>query len=215
MIKIAIANKLLYIADQISFSHLNFSAKKTIQYIYDSSLNIKKVVNGISSSEFKYHHILTDRPNMVLDKLFHIYNKIEAAGGLVQNERGQFLMIRRNNKWDLPKGKAEKGETPELTAIREVEEECGLIINGLHKSLTTTFHSYDIEKKKVIKVNYWFLMSASSNQPLKAQEEEGIDQVIWMNMDEVKNALKDSYEAIKDVFNAYLESTFHNIQPSL
>ena len=49
---------------------------------------------------------------------------IEAAGGLVYNIENQLLMIFRNNKWDLPKGKLEVGENIQECAIREVEEEC-------------------------------------------------------------------------------------------
>lgn len=54
------------------------------------------------------------------------YKNIEAAGGLVLRSDGHFLGIFRLGKWDLPKGKAEKGESMETTALREVEEECGI-----------------------------------------------------------------------------------------
>jgi len=37
--------------------------------------------------------------------------KIIAAGGLVTNENNELLMIFRRGKWDLPKGKADEGET--------------------------------------------------------------------------------------------------------
>ena len=52
--------------------------------------------------------------------------KIIAAGGLVTNENNELLMIFRRGKWDLPKGKLDKGETIEECAIREVEEETGI-----------------------------------------------------------------------------------------
>jgi 8-oxo-dGTP pyrophosphatase MutT (NUDIX family) len=52
---------------------------------------------------------------------------IEAAGGLVLNERGNLLMIFRRGKWDLPKGKRDAGESIETCAVREVEEETGLV----------------------------------------------------------------------------------------
>ena len=51
---------------------------------------------------------------------------IQAAGGLVNNEKDEILMIFRRGKWDLPKGKLDKGETLEECAVREVEEETGL-----------------------------------------------------------------------------------------
>ena len=37
------------------------------------------------------------------------YILIQAAGGLVYNSKNQLLMIFRNGKWDLPKGKLEVG----------------------------------------------------------------------------------------------------------
>ena len=52
---------------------------------------------------------------------------IHAAGGLVQNTNGDFLFMERNNTLDLPKGKLEKGESDEEGALREVEEETGVL----------------------------------------------------------------------------------------
>ena len=62
---------------------------------------------------------------------------VEASGGLVFNKDGDILMIFRNGKWDLPKGKLEIGESVEECAIREVEEECGIVgLNIIDKLLT-------------------------------------------------------------------------------
>ena len=54
----------------------------------------------------------------------HIH--IEAAGGLVVNAAGKLLVIERLGVWDLPKGKLESGETAQVAALREIEEECGI-----------------------------------------------------------------------------------------
>ena len=51
---------------------------------------------------------------------------ILAGGGVVTNEHGDLLMIFRRGKWDLPKGKLDKGETIEACALREVTEETGV-----------------------------------------------------------------------------------------
>jgi ADP-ribose pyrophosphatase YjhB (NUDIX family) len=50
---------------------------------------------------------------------------VMAAGGLVENEHGEILLIYRKKHWDLPKGKLDAGETLEECAVREVEEETG------------------------------------------------------------------------------------------
>ena len=51
-----------------------------------------------------------------------------AAGVLLmtREEPRQFLLMRHPDRWDLPKGHAEQGESPEQTAMREMVEETGL-----------------------------------------------------------------------------------------
>lgn len=57
---------------------------------------------------------------------------VEAAGGIVWREKHgetQVLLVHRPryDDWSFPKGKADPGEAPEETALREVEEETGLV----------------------------------------------------------------------------------------
>jgi 8-oxo-dGTP pyrophosphatase MutT (NUDIX family) len=90
---------------------------------------------------------------------------IEAAGGLVLNERGNLLMIFRRGKWDLPKGKRDAGESIETCAVREVEEETGLAGVQLMKAVGQTNHSYldPFTNLPTLKITYWFMMYASSS----------------------------------------------------
>ncbi len=80
------------------------------------------------------------------DKLSNIiasfYKKQVAAGGLVRNPENKILAIYRRKHWDMPKGKAEAGETIPQTALREVKEETGLQNVDLHDFITTTYHSF-------------------------------------------------------------------------
>ena len=79
-------------------------------------------------------YITIHEPNGVIqlesEESFKDYTKdkviIEAAGGLVFNEKNELLMIFRRGFWDLPKGKVDEGETLEQCAVREVQEETGL-----------------------------------------------------------------------------------------
>ncbi len=50
------------------------------------------------------------------------------AGGCVINENGEVLLQKRTDfdAWGFPGGAIEFGETPEMTAIREIKEETGL-----------------------------------------------------------------------------------------
>lgn len=126
------------------------------------------------------------------------FRYVQAAGGLVFNNEGDFLAIFRNKKWDLPKGHLKKGERPEYGGMREVEEECG--INGLsiHKPLANTFHIYD-RKGLVLKKTFWYTMKSDFSEELVPQIEEGITKVEWKSRTEVKEMMKNSYPIIQDL----------------
>lgn len=127
------------------------------------------------------------------------YTLIEAAGGLVFNCEKKALMIFRNGKWDLPKGKLELGELIEECAIREVEEECGIQELQIDNKLIDTYHTYVLNNTKVLKKTYWFKMRTDFTGDLRPQIEEGITKVEWCNKQEVNKRLENSFENIKDV----------------
>jgi len=124
----------------------------------------------------------------------------KAAGGKVFNSIKEVLFIYRFNKWDLPKGKLEKGESIEQCAIREVEEECGISNLMIENKLETTYHIFERKGKIIFKITYWFLMSTKYSGMLKPQIEEGIDQVVFKNQQSAKQALENTYENIKLLF---------------
>jgi ADP-ribose pyrophosphatase YjhB (NUDIX family) len=125
---------------------------------------------------------------------------VEAAGGKVLNSNQEILFFYRFDRCDLPKGHVEKGEHKKVTAIREVEEECG--INGLliEKELETTYHLFFYKDQLHLKVTYWYLMSTSHSGELVPQLEEGITQVVFKNKEEVLKALENTYPNIKLLF---------------
>ena len=54
--------------------------------------------------------------------------KTESAGGVVVSKKGKILLTnQRGNSWSLPKGHIEEGEDPKAAAIREIEEETGIM----------------------------------------------------------------------------------------
>jgi len=125
---------------------------------------------------------------------------VEAAGGLVFNKDGYILMIFRNGKWDLPKGKLEIGESVEECAIREVEEECGISGLIIENKIKDTYHTYDLEGEKILKRTYWYKMNTDFNGKLTPQIEEGITKVSWVGKDQISEKLKNSYGNISDIF---------------
>ena len=132
------------------------------------------------------------------------FKVISAAGGLVLNQKKEILFIFRGKKWDLPKGRIEKGESIEETAVREVEEECGIKNLKIEKPLLTTYHIF-YQKENRIKKTYWFLMHTNFRGKLTPQLEEGITEVVFKSESETNEALKSTYANIKLVYNAYKE----------
>lgn len=129
--------------------------------------------------------------------------KVEVAGGgLVLNEGKEILFIFRNDKWDLPKGRIEEGESIETTAIREVEEECGIGDLEIKQPLLTTWHIYFSNEYR-LKETHWFLMESNYHGELHPQIEEGITEVKFIGNQEIDSVLRNSYSNIKLTYQAY------------
>jgi 8-oxo-dGTP pyrophosphatase MutT (NUDIX family) len=127
---------------------------------------------------------------------------IQAAGGLVSNKNDEILMIFRRGKWDLPKGKLDKGETLEQCAVREVEEETGLRNIALQKALLTTYHTYHESGKFILKESHWYTMTISDKQPLVPQAEEDIAEARWVKKTQLPELMNNTFPSIKDVLAA-------------
>jgi 8-oxo-dGTP pyrophosphatase MutT (NUDIX family) len=124
---------------------------------------------------------------------------VPAAGGLVDNGKGEYLMIFRKGSWDLPKGKLDKGETLEECAVREVQEETGLKHIKLGEALATTYHTYTEFGKPILKESYWYWMQAPGKQKMKPQLEEGISEIIWADPANVQKLAPLSYPSIREL----------------
>lgn len=133
------------------------------------------------------------------DFFFHHFTLIQAAGGLVENEQGEWLIIFRRGKWDLPKGKMDEGETPEQTAIREVMEETGLEKVILSNHILDTYHIYTEYGKQILKETFWYRMKITSEQSLTPQTEEDIEQVKWIKPTDWNLYANESYASIREV----------------
>ena len=135
----------------------------------------------------------------------HMFKVIEAAGGLVKNKNNELLFIRRMGKWDLPKGKIEKGESLEQAALREVEEETGLKELILEEFLNNTFHIYtERNGEKILKTTYWFKMTYVGNSQPIPQKEEGISEVSFKNEEMINNeVMRMTFENIRLILDDY------------
>lgn len=155
----------------------------------------------ISELKFKTPH-----PALLFELVKSCYDRfITAAGGLVVNERGRLLVIFRNGKWDLPKGKIEAGEPTDQGALREVKEETGLQRVTIEKEFTRTWHTYMLGGKRVLKETVWYLMSSDAAET-RPQTEEGITRIEWISADELPKISANTYENIL----LLLEKFFHS-----
>jgi len=133
---------------------------------------------------------------------FKKFTIIQAAGGLVRNENDEILLIFRRGKWDLPKGKLDKGEDLAECAAREVQEETGLTDVSIEAPLTVTYHTYHEGTKFILKESHWYSMRAKGDQPLTPQTEEDIHAIKWVAENELDPYKKESFPAIVDVLEA-------------
>jgi ADP-ribose pyrophosphatase YjhB (NUDIX family) len=167
----------------------------------------KKFIKNILSRKGKEQVIIWSAANGGgwKDDLLKIFKRIDAAGGVVKNEKGDLLFIFRLGKWDLPKGKLTKNETPEDGAKREVMEETGLKELELLKPLTTTYHIYERKGKRILKKTRWFEMSASGTQRLIPEAKENIEEVRWMAVDELAPVYENTYALVKELLLRFEE----------
>ena len=109
------------------------------------------------------------------------------------------LMIFRNGKWDLPKGKLEIDEDIKTCAMREVEEECGITGLSIIQKLIDTYHTYELKGEKILKQTFWFKMNTNFNSILKPQTEEGITEVVWVDKKDIAEKLENSFANINEL----------------
>ena len=113
------------------------------------------------------------------------FDTVESCG-LVVFRGNSVLLIKREDKWDLPKGKHEEGESYRQTALRETDEETGLLANTIEISsyLIPTQHFTKYELKHQLKTTYWFLAKykGPDDHVLFPQEDEGITDVQWVSL---------------------------------
>jgi 8-oxo-dGTP pyrophosphatase MutT (NUDIX family) len=132
---------------------------------------------------------------------------VQAAGGVVVR-KNKILFIYRNEKWDLPKGKIDRGETAREAALREVEEECGILGHSIVKRLPPTYHMYISPYKKnrgewIFKETFWFEMKYTGSETGTPQQEEGITQIKWFSKKQLDEVWENTYKNLRSIILLY------------
>jgi ADP-ribose pyrophosphatase YjhB (NUDIX family) len=128
------------------------------------------------------------------------FREVNAAGGLVSNRRGDYLLISRSGLWDLPKGHQEAGEDIEVTALREVQEETGVEELELRRLICITDHVYLRGGVWHLKHTWWYDMLYTNPTDLTPQREEDISKAAWVAKSSLPPFLKNTYPSIQEVF---------------
>lgn len=171
------------------------------KYFLLNQKSIKEAIELLSNKKLTIAYIYHPNNEEILNKFTKKIPLVVAAGGVVTNKEGKVLFIYRNNKWDLPKGKIDKGETLEECALREVAEETGVQELKIENMLKVTYHIFKRNGRYKLKEVHWYAMKTSYKGELVGQADEGIEKVRWKGPHKIAKALENSYTNIKILFD--------------
>ena len=202
MYKIFHENKAL-IFPKIEGDALKFDATSQESDRYDADLLCNFLPEWLDErdpGDTFIHEVGEDAVALALKETFRM---APAAGGVVVKD-GKFVSIVRKGIPDLPKGHIEKGETPEVAALREVEEETGIGKLHIINELPSTWHCYLEHDEWTLKRTYWYLMESEETIQPKPQTEEGITEIKLIGNEEIEDFLKNTFRSISEILGKEL-----------
>ena len=205
-IKIFVDESPIYITDELSAELKKKSNDDDVLFITDMNKIIVDTILVALKTDKKEVIILVDNIDHAKDIFFTHFINIEAAGGIVQNEKKEILFIFRRGKWDLPKGKIENDETPEICAAREIEEETGVKNLILKHKIGETYHIYKENETMILKTSHWFYFISNEQQDTAAQTEEDISEVKWIHTRSIKEPMANTYQNIRDILSVFFDT---------
>ena len=202
MYKIFQENKAL-VFPKIDGNTLNFDATPQESDRYDADLLCNFLPEWINDRDPGDTFIHEVGENAVALALKETFRMAPAAGGIVVKD-GKFVSIVRKGIPDLPKGHIEKGETPEVAALREVEEETGIGNLKIVKELPSTWHCYFEHEAWSLKRTFWYIMSTTETIQPKPQTEEGITEIKLIGNEDIEDFLKNTFRNISEILGKEL-----------
>lgn len=178
----------------------NLSDTGDNKYFLLNQDSIGQAIKTLKKKKLPEAYIYHPNHEEILKKFTEKIPLVVAAGGVVTNLEGKVLFIYRNDKWDLPKGRLDKGESLEACAIREVMEETGVKELRIENFLNTTYHIFRNSGTYTLKEVHWFAMKTEYTGKLKGEKKEGIVKVKWKGPKKIRKALENSYANIRTLF---------------
>ncbi|GBL36059.1 diadenosine hexaphosphate hydrolase [Filimonas sp.] len=201
MIKIILNNKRILLTEDYQAAMKQFTMTNAYITFNLTRQKASDIVDILMISEIQ-DAIIVGNIEKNLDTLKRSFRVITAGGGVVFNNRNELLFIYRRKKWDLPKGKLDRGESIEKCAVREVFEETGIRRPEIVRKLCNTYHLY-LETSVILKETVWYLMFTETTW-LKPQREEGIKKAVWVHKNNIRYQLRNTYPSIIDIFEVLL-----------
>lgn len=169
---------------------------------------IEKLVNLLNNynvSELNSITLVAVDKKALEEKFKSLFKIVRAAGGVVFKE-DKMLLIFRRGKWDLPKGKLDDNESSRVAALREVEEETGVVAT-LENRICTTWHTYTLNGNRILKKTKWYRMTCQNDANMVPQADEDIERLEWMDSKKAARALTNSFSSIRYVIESSNETT--------
>ena len=205
-IKIYFGEKPVYLCDEMDETLKEIIHHPDALFVDElSTPAINSLLHEMKKESFHAGIIMNKDLKKLKKAFFKHFILIEAAGGIVQNEKKEILFIFRRGKWDLPKGKMEDTEIPEECAEREIKEETGLKRLVLKKKVGETYHTYDEYGKHMLKTSHWFYFTCNSKQELEPQLAEDITKAEWIKTKDIKMPVSNTFENIKDILKKFFD----------
>ncbi|MER2996193.1 NUDIX hydrolase [Pontibacter populi] len=118
-----------------------------------------------------------------------------SAGGVAYRKTGTtidvaLIAVGKDNRWQLPKGIVDPGETPEVTALREVQEEAGLtteLLEQLDKIEYWYVGNKGSQRVRFHKFVYFFLLRYSSGN-IQDHDWE-VNEARWVEINQAQQLL--------------------------
>jgi len=206
-IKIYFDDKPLFLCDNVDATLQPYVHHDDAVFIDELNLHtIKSMIHEMQESSVHAGVFFHKDLKELKDTFFKKFTLVKAAGGFVLNGNNEVLMMFRRGNWDLPKGKLDKKESFEECAVRETREETGLKRIKLISPLNTTYHTYHEGTRFVLKETRWFKMKVSNEQKLTPQAAEQITKLEWVEKNDLKKYLQNSFPLVNDVLEAGFSS---------
>lgn len=210
MYKVFIYNKVLILTSNLD----GVRYLGSISSVYDNQKNFGLWFDKFVKSPEKQALVFAFNVNDVLVFLKKDKAKcIKAAGGIIKNPVGDVLLIKRRGKWDMPKGKMDPGENHKQTALREVEEECGIACEILPGAVYITYHTYQEKGKAILKETYWYPMLCNDATGMTPQAEENITEIGFYSESDIESRLGNSFGNILTLWEQFKADRVDSVLP--